>query len=171
MTAPLIVLVGPMGSGKSTVGALLAERLDVRYRDTDADIVAAQGREIADIFIEDGEEHFRLLEKAAVAAALAEHDGVLSLGGGAVLDAGSRSLLASHTAVVHLTTGVDEAVGRTGPAPARPLLMGDPRERWQELAEARAPLYAEVARAVVATDGRTPDEVADAVLAALELRR
>ncbi|MEU7037771.1 shikimate kinase [Streptomyces sp. NPDC046237] len=151
---------------------MLAERLDVSYRDTDADIVAAQGREIADIFIDQGEEHFRVLEKAAVATALAEHDGVLSLGGGAVLDAGTRSLLAAHTAVVHLTTGVEEAAARTGPALiARPLLMGDPRERWQELAEARAPLYAEVARAVVATDGRTPDEVTDAVLAALESQR
>ncbi|MEU6985395.1 shikimate kinase [Streptomyces sp. NPDC046324] len=171
MTAPLIVLIGPMGVGKSTVGALLAERLRCAYRDTDDVVVAAEGRSVADIFAAQGEDRFRALEKAAVATALAEHDGVLSLGGGAVLDGGTRSLLAAHTAVVHLTMGVEEAAGRAGLAAARPLLTGDPRERWRELAEARAPLYAEVAGVVVATDGRTPDEVADAVLDALESRR
>ncbi|MDG5803846.1 shikimate kinase [Streptomyces ossamyceticus] len=171
MTAPLIVLVGPMGVGKSTVGALLAERLRRAYRDTDEAVVAAEGRSVADIFVEEGEEHFRALEKDAVATALAEHEGVLALGGGAVLDAGTRRLLAAHTAVVHLSMGVEEAVGRAGLTRARPLLAGDPRERWRELALARAPLYAEVARVVVATDGRTPEEVADAVLDALELTR
>lgn len=92
---PLVVLVGPMGSGKSTVGALLAERLGVPYRDSDADIVAAQGREISDIFVDEGEPYFRELERQAVAAALAEHTGILALGGGAVLDAGTRELLAA----------------------------------------------------------------------------
>lgn len=171
MTAPLIVLVGPMGVGKSTVGALLAERLRRAYRDTDDVIVAAEGRSVADIFAEEGEEHFRALEKDAVATALAEHDGVLALGGGAVGDAGTRRLLAAHTAVVHLSMGAEEAAGRAELTTARPLLAGDPRERWQELVEARAHLYAEVARVVVATDGRTPEEVADAVLDTLELKR
>ncbi|GGV78545.1 shikimate kinase [Streptomyces griseoloalbus] len=171
MTAPLIVLVGPMGVGKSTVGALLAQRLRCAFWDTDDVIVAAEGRSVADIFTEEGEERFRALEKDAVATALAEHDGVLALGGGAVLDAGTRRLLAAHPAVVHLSMGVEEAVGRAGLATARPLLAGDPRERWQELAEARTPLYAEVARVVVATDGRTPEEVADAVLDAAELKK
>ncbi|MFB6845059.1 shikimate kinase [Streptomyces sp. NPDC056373] len=171
MTAPLIVLVGPMGVGKSTVGALLAERLRCAYRDTDDVIVASEGRSVADIFVEEGEARFRALEKDAVATALAEHHGVPALGGGAVLDAGTRRLLAAHTAVVHLSMGVEVAVGRAGLAAARPLLAGDPLERWQELAKARAPLYAEVARVVVATDGRAPEEVADAVLDALEPRR
>ncbi|MEW2635374.1 shikimate kinase [Streptomyces sp. NPDC048389] len=171
MTAPLVVLVGPMGVGKSTVGALLAKRLRCAFRDTDDVIVAAEGRSVADIFVDEGEEHFRALEKDAVATALAEHDGVLALGGGAVLDAGTRRLLAAHTAVVHLSMGVEEAVRRAGLTMARPLLTGDPRERWQELAEARAPLYAEVARVVVAADGRTPEEVAEAVLDALESKR
>ncbi|MFF5937757.1 shikimate kinase [Streptomyces sp. NPDC012508] len=170
MTAPLIVLVGPMGSGKSTVGALLAERLDVPYRDTDADIVAAQGREIADIFIEDGEEHFRALEREAVSTAVAEHEGVLALGGGAVLDAGTRELL-SGLPVVYLSMDVEEAVRRVGLNTARPLLAVNPRRQWRELMEARRHLYTEVARVVVATDDRTPDEVADAVLDALELKK
>ncbi|QNS07353.1 shikimate kinase [Streptomyces xanthii] len=170
MTGPKVVLVGPMGVGKSTVGAQLAERLGCAFRDTDEDIVAAQGRAIADIFVDEGEARFRALEKAAVAAALAEHDGVLSLGGGAILDADTRALLAGH-AVVYLTMDVEEAVRRTGLNVARPLLAVNPRKQWRELMEARRHLYTEVARVVVATDGRTPDEVTEEVLDALELKQ
>ncbi|WP_086828780.1 shikimate kinase [Streptomyces sp. NRRL B-24572] len=166
---PLVVLVGPMGSGKSTVGALLAERLGAPYRDTDADIVAAEGREISDIFVEDGEEHFRALERAAVAKAVAEHEGVLALGGGAILDAGTRALLAGLP-VAYLSMDVEEAVRRVGLNTARPLLAVNPRRQWRELMEARRHLYEEVARAVVSTDDRTPEEVAQAVLDALELK-
>jgi shikimate kinase len=169
VTGPKVVLVGPMGVGKTTVGALLAERLGVPHRDTDADIVAAQGREIADIFVDDGESYFRDLERAAVAAAVAEHTGVLALGGGAVLDDGTRELLAAHP-VVYLSMDVEEAVRRTGLNQARPLLAVNPRKQWRELMEARRSLYTEVARVVVATDGRTPEEVAQAVLDALELK-
>ncbi|KMO96274.1 shikimate kinase [Streptomyces roseus] len=166
---PLVVLVGPMGSGKSTVGALLAERLGVPYRDTDADIVAAQGREISDLFVDEGEPYFRELERQAVAAAVAEHTGVLALGGGAVLDEGTRSLLAGLP-VAYLSMDVEEAVRRVGLGAARPLLAVNPRRQWRELMEARRPLYTEVARVVVATDDRTPEEVAQAVLDALELK-
>ncbi len=169
MSGPLVVLVGPMGSGKSTVGELLAQRLGVPYRDTDADVVATEGREISDLFLTEGEPYFRERERAAVAAALAEHTGVLALGGGAVLDASTRSLLAGLP-VVYLSLEVDEAVRRTGLNQARPLLAINPRRQWRELMDARRHLYTEVARAVVATDDRTPDEVADAVLDALELR-
>ncbi|MFE2169358.1 shikimate kinase [Streptomyces sp. NPDC059447] len=166
---PLVVLVGPMGSGKSTVGGLLADRLGVPYRDTDADIVAAQGREISDIFVDEGEPYFRELEREAVAAALAGHTGVLALGGGAVLDEGTRALL-SGLPVVYLSMDVEEAVRRVGLGAARPLLAVNPRRQWRELMEARRHLYTEVARVVVATDDRTPEEVAQAVLDALELK-
>jgi shikimate kinase len=81
MSAPVLVLVGPPGAGKSTVGRLLADRLGVPFRDTDADVVEVAGKPIAEVFIDDGEEHFRALESAAVLRALAEHSGVLSLGG------------------------------------------------------------------------------------------
>ncbi|MFF9897175.1 MULTISPECIES: shikimate kinase [Streptomyces] len=158
-----------MGVGKSTVGALLAELLGTGYRDTDADIVAAQGREISDIFVQDGEPYFRELERRAVRAALAGHEGVLALGGGAILDEGTRALLAAHP-VVYLSMDVEEAVRRTGLNAARPLLAVNPRKQWRELMDARRHLYEEVARAVVATDGRTPEEVARAVLDALELK-
>ncbi|MEV0848797.1 shikimate kinase [Streptomyces sp. NPDC049954] len=158
-----------MGVGKSTVGGLLADRLRTTYRDTDADIVAAEGREISDIFVDDGEEHFRALEREAVRAAVTGHDGVLALGGGAVLDAETRALL-RELPVVYLSMDIEEAVRRTGLATARPLLAVNPRRQWRELMDARRHLYTEVARVVVATDGRTPEEVAEAVLDALELK-
>jgi shikimate kinase len=158
-----------MGVGKSTVGRLLAERLGLGYRDTDEDIVAAEGRTIAEIFVDEGEPAFRALEKRAVPTALAEHEGVLALGGGAVLDADTRALLAGHR-VVYLSMDVEEAVKRTGLNVARPLLAVNPRKQWRELMEARRHLYEEVATAVVATDGRTPEEVTQAALDALELK-
>ncbi|MFB0629042.1 shikimate kinase [Streptomyces sp. AB3(2024)] len=158
-----------MGSGKSTVGGLLAERLGVPYRDTDADIVAATGREISDLFVDEGEPYFRELERRAVADALAGHTGVLALGGGAVLDEGTRALLAGLP-VAYLSMDVEEAVRRVGLGAARPLLAVNPRRQWRELMEARRHLYTEVARVVVATDDRTPEEVAQAVLDALELK-
>ncbi|MFD5282616.1 3-dehydroquinate synthase [Streptomyces rubrogriseus] len=169
MSAPLIVMVGPMGVGKSTVGQLLAERLGTGYRDTDEDIVTAQRRAIAEIFVDEGEAAFRTLEKEAVRTALAEHEGVLSLGGGAILDADTRALLAGQS-VVYLSMDVEEAVKRTGLNAARPLLAVNPRKQWRELMEARRHLYEEVATAVVATDGRTPEEVTQAVLDAVELK-
>ncbi|MEW2488871.1 3-dehydroquinate synthase [Streptomyces sp. NPDC048411] len=168
MSGPLIVLVGPMGVGKSTVGELLADRLGTTYRDTDADVVATAGKPISEIFYDEGEEHFRELERQAVRTAVAEHTGVLALGGGAVLDGTTRALLAGH-AVVYLSMDVEEAVRRVGLNTARPLLAVNPRRQWRELMEARRHLYDEVARATVATDKRTPEEVAQAVLDALEL--
>ncbi|MFI5726415.1 3-dehydroquinate synthase [Streptomyces cyaneofuscatus] len=168
MTGPLVVLVGPMGVGKSTVGELLAARLGTTYRDTDADVVAEAGKPIAEIFYDEGEDHFRALERRAVAAALTGHAGVLSLGGGAVLDGATRELLADRP-VVYLSMDVDEAVRRVGLGAARPLLAVNPRRQWRELMDARRHLYEEVARTVVATDENTPEEVAQAIIDALEL--
>ncbi|WP_371666831.1 shikimate kinase [Streptomyces sp. NBC_00289] len=169
MTGPQVVLVGPMGVGKSTVGQLLADRLAVGYRDTDDDIVAERGRTIAEIFVDEGELAFRAIEKAAVRRALAGHDGVLALGGGAILDADTRALLAGQR-VVYLSMDVEEAVKRTGLNAARPLLAVNPRKQWRELMEARRHLYEGIATAVVPTDDRTPEEVTQAALDALELK-
>ncbi len=168
--SPRVVLVGPMGAGKTTLADLLAQRWGVAVRDTDADIVAAQGREISDIFVDDGEAAFRALEREAVARALAELDGVLSLGGGAVLDEDTRALLADHT-VVFLQVGLTDAVKRVGLGTSRPLLMGNVRSRVKALLDERTPIYASVATHTVDTDGRTPDEVADEVEALLEEAR
>ena len=157
--SPVAVLVGPMGAGKSTVAALLAERLGVSVRDTDADVEAAEGRSISDIFVDSGEAHFRALEREAVAAALSSHDGVLSLGGGAVLDESTRALLAGHR-VVFLRVGLAEAVKRVGLGAGRPLLFGNVRAQIKATLEERAPVYESVATLVVDTDETPPDEVA-----------
>ena len=135
-------------------------------RDTDDDIVAAEGRSIAEIFVDSGEEHFRALEAKAVADALATHDGVLAVGGGAVLDPDTRALLAGHR-VVFLRVGLTDAVKRVGLGTSRPLLLGNVRARIKALLDERTPIYESVATVVVDTDGRTPEEVADEVSAAL----
>ncbi|ONK15728.1 shikimate kinase [Streptomyces sp. MP131-18] len=166
---PAVVLVGPPGSGKSTVGAVLARRLGCTVRDTDTDIEATAGKPIPDIFVEDGEPRFRELEAAAVRAAVTGHDGVVSLGGGAIMDPETRALLAGLP-VVFLDVALAEAVRRVGLDVPRPLLAVNPRQRWRVLMEERRPFYTEVARAVVQTAERTPDEVARAVLDALELK-
>lgn len=158
MTKPLCVLVGAPGSGKSTVGLLLAQSFGVSFRDTDADVEALAGKPISDIFIEEGEEHFRKLESAAVAAALTEHDGVLALGGGAVLNAATRELLGEHT-VVYLSVEVADAVKRVGLAQTRPLLALNPRATLRFLLDQRRPLYQQVATYTVVTDGREPADL------------
>jgi shikimate kinase len=164
---PRVVLVGPMGAGKSTVAALLAAHWGVPARDTDADIEAAEGRPIAEIFVDDGEQHFRDLERAAVAEALRAHPGVLALGGGAVLDPGTRAALRGHT-VVFLQVGLSEAVKRVGLGVGRPLLLGNVRARIKALLDERTPVYREVATFEVETDGRTPEDIAAHVAATVE---
>jgi shikimate kinase len=157
------VLVGAMGAGKTTVGALLADAWGVGARDTDADVEAAAGKPIAEIFVDDGEASFRALERVAVAAALAEHAGVLSLGGGAVLDEDTRAALAGHR-VVFLRVGLAEAVKRVGLGTSRPMLLGNVRSRIKALLDERTPIYESVATESVDTDGRTPEDVAAEIL-------
>lgn len=158
-----VVLVGPPGSGKSTVAALLAAKLGKAHTDTDSDVETRTGRPIPDIFVDFGEAHFRELERAAVVAALQEDGVVVSVGGGAILDPATRADLRGHT-VVFLDVSVGEAAKRVGLGVARPLLLGNVRTQLRNLMEARRPLYAEVATLVVETDGRTPEDVAAEIL-------
>ena len=166
MTRPKAVIIGPPGSGKTTIGQGLADRLSVAFRDTDADVEAVAGKPIGEIFIDDGEERFRELERAAVRTALREHDGVLALGGGAVLDGETQALLADQT-VVYLQVGLSDAVKRVGLASARPLLVLNPRSRLRKLLEERLPVYERLAGLTVATDGREPGEIVDEISKAL----
>lgn len=162
--SPRFVVVGPPGAGKTTISELLAARLGLPFRDVDDDIVALAGKPISDIFTTDGEPVFRAMEEEAVAKALVEHEGVLALGGGAVLSAVTRERLREHT-VVFLNVGMAEGVRRTGLSSARPLLSGvNPRATFKALLDARLPLYREVATVEVLTDSLPPRDVADAVI-------
>ncbi len=171
MTVPLPVLVGPPASGKTTVGTALAEALGAPFRDTDRDIEAATGSTVADLFVTDGEPHFRALEERAVARALAEHEGVLALGGGAVTSAATRGLLVAHGraggVVVWLDVDLASAAKRVGLSRDRPLLAVNPRAMLRTMLENRAPLYAEVATLTVVTSGREPGDVVAEILAVL----
>ena len=163
MSAP-VVLVGAPGSGKSTVGALLAERLGLPFADVDAVIEQRSGRSIAAIFADDGESTFRALEEQ-VTAELLGTPGVLSLGGGAVLSPATRAALRGRR-VVWLQVSAATAVSRVGLNEARPLLLGNVRGRLIKLLAERTPLYAEVATERVETDARPPEEVVELLLAA-----
>ena len=156
-----IVLVGAPGSGKSTVGALLAERLGVAFRDVDAVIVERTGKSIADIFTDDGEAPFRALEEQ-ITAELLPLTGVLSLGGGAVLSATTRAALRDHR-VVWLRVGLAQAVKRVGLDTARPLLLGNVRGQLLKLLNERAALYGEVATDVIDTDRIAPAEIVEMI--------
>lgn len=163
--APLLVLVGPPGAGKSTVAATLAARLGVPARDTDVDVETAAGSSVSDLFVHRGEAVFRELERDAVRTALAEHRGVLALGGGAPVEAVTRELLDGHR-VVFLDVGLAAAARRIGMDQPRPLLLDSPRATWTRLMDVRRPVYTAVASFAVTTTDLDPDAVADTILAA-----
>ena len=171
MSIPLLVLVGPPASGKTTVGTAVADALGVEFRDTDRDVEVEAGCSVADVFVSQGEPHFRALEEAAVTRALQEHDGVLALGGGAVTSAATRAFLVEYGraggTVVWLDVDLASAAKRVGLSRDRPLLAVNPRTMLRTMLEQRAPLYGEVATVHVTTGGRTPEDVVAEVLAAL----
>ena len=171
---PRVVLVGPPASGKTTVGTAVAGTLGVGFRDTDRDVEDEAGSTVADIFVNEGEPRFRELEVRAVGRALTEHDGVLALGGGAVLSPVTRKALVAYGqgggVVVHLDVDVPSAAKRVGLGRERPILGVNPRAMLRHMLEERAPLYAEVATVTVTTGGREPGEVVDEVAAAVLMR-
>lgn len=160
--------MGLPGAGKSTIGRRLAKALDVEFLDTDAAIEARTGRIIADIFATDGEPEFRRIEEEVIREALAEHPGVLSLGGGAVTTPGVRDALAGHP-VVFLEISAAEGIRRTGGSTARPLLAGPARaEKYRELMSQRVPLYRRLATIRVNTNRRNPGAVVRYIVSRLE---
>jgi shikimate kinase len=163
------VLIGPPGAGKSTVGPLLAALLGAEFAETDTMVEDIAGKPVGDIFISDGEPAFRDLERTAVAQALASHRGIVALGGGAVMDPGTRQLLARQR-VVYLRTGFAAAAQRVGLSTARPLLLRNPRARLKELLDERLPVYEALARITVVTDDRDPQEIADEIAATVSAR-
>jgi shikimate kinase len=164
------VLIGPPGAGKSAVGPLLADRLGVEFRDTDADIGAAAGKPVGDIFIENGEDAFRELERAAVTRALGEQGalrargGVLALGSGAVLDPAIGDLL-DGLPVVYLSAEFGTLARRVGLDRPRVVVPGNPRGRLRAMLDERDPIYARLAAVTVPTDDLGPDELADQIAA------
>ena len=186
---PLVVLIGPPGAGKSAVGPLLADRLGVEFRDTDAEVGAAAGKPVSDIFIQNGEEAFRELERAAVTRALGtlrEHGGVLALGSGAVLDTGIQSLLAGGVRgggqpsrergvpggrppgpalVVYLSADFGTVARRIGLDRPRVVVPGNPRGRLRAMLDERVAIYQRLAAVTVPTDDLDPDELADQIAA------
>ena len=164
MSRAAAILIGPPGAGKSTVGTLLAGRLSVAFLDTDTSVEAVAGKPVSEIFLDEGEPAFRELERQAVAAAVAGHDGVISVGGGAVLDTGTRALL-TGLRVVYLETGFAAAAKRVGLDVPRPLLLGNPRAQLKALLEQRLPIYRQLAWITVATDSRDPQDIADEIAA------
>jgi shikimate kinase len=169
---PNIFLIGPMGSGKSAVGRHLARLLRFTFHDSDADIEAKTGVDIAYIFDKEGEAGFRLREKESIER-LTRLDGVvLATGGGAVIDADNRRVLAERGAVVYLETSVEQQLERTRHGRHRPLLNDtDPQEKLKELMLRRAALYAQIADLTVSTDGRRVQLVAEEIYQALRRAR
>ena len=163
-TGPAAILVGPPGSGKSTVGPLLAARLRTGFLDTDDEVEAIAGKPVGDIFVEDGEQAFRAIEARVVRQALGYH-GVVALGSGAVLDRGVQGLVAGQR-VVYLETSFAEMARRVGMNRPRVPVPGNPRGMLRAMLEERLPLYQDVARVTVRTDDLSPEEIADQIAAA-----
>ena len=165
--APVVVFVGAPGAGKSTVGAAVAELLGVPFADADALIEQRAGKPIPEIFFDEGEDAFRALEREIIATALREFDGVLALGGGAILHEGTRRILGAYQ-VVYLSVELSDAVKRVGLGAGRPLLSVNPRATLKYLLDQRRPLYASVATYTIVTDGRTPEDIAAEAAALLK---
>lgn len=162
---PRVILIGPPGAGKSSIGMSLASRLKVGFSDTDKLIEKSSGKSVAQIFIEDGEVVFREMEREICAKALLEEDGILALGGGAILAPETQALIsASQGKIIFLDVTLKVAAPRIGFNRDRPLLLGNPRQQWQSLMDARRPLYEELATLKYEVEDRSIKEIVEALL-------
>jgi shikimate kinase len=168
---PRAVIIGLPGTGKSTTGRRLAKILALRFTDSDDLVERATDRTVTSIFADDGESVFRELEADAIADALQGFDGVVALGGGAIMTPRTRAALVdAGVPVVLLRASIDTLTTRIGDGHTRPLLRDDPVRRLAALAGEREPVYRAAATFVVDTDNRTPGQVAATVAARLHER-
>jgi len=154
-----IILIGPPGAGKSSIGKNLAKKLEQPFCDTDQLIEEQTGKSIAEIFIDSGEAQFREIEKAVVLQVLQDRTGVIALGGGSVLDDDVQAKLQRMSDVVYLDVSISNAAPRVGFNRDRPLLVGNPRQQWIALMEKRRPIYEKLAKITISTDNKKVNEV------------
>jgi len=155
-----IVLIGPPGSGKSTVGVALAAHLQWPFVDTDALIELKALKKITDIFVDDGEEYFRTIEFETLQEVLLEPSAVISLGGGAPIPQRAQdALVSSESSIVFLDVSLATAAPRVGFNRDRPLLLGNPRAQWQALSDQRRPIYEKLATLSIKVDDMSVDEI------------
>ena len=167
--APRVILIGPMGSGKTTIGQLVASKLGIAFRDTDHVIEGRAGKSVSDIFLEDGEDEFRILEKKVLRDELLSDDTVLALGGGAPISVDAQSALrAIASPVIYLDISLATVAPRIGFNRDRPLLLHNPRGQWQTLMEARRPIYESIADGVIDVNDKSESEIVTLILEVLK---
>lgn len=166
---PPIILIGPPGAGKTSVGKVLAKKLSLNFLDSDKVVEEKSGKSIPEIFITDGEPAFREMERAAVIDLIENQDGVIALGGGSVMDLEVSKRLLPMANVVFLDVSISNAAPRVGFNRDRPLLLGNPRQQWIALMEKRRSTYEALAKARVSTDNKKPVEVVEEIVKELAL--
>ena len=170
--APKVILIGPMGSGKTTIGSLLAEKLGLSFRDTDHLIEEQEGKTVSQIFLDQGEDAFRVIEKRVLREELLTDGTVLSLGGGAPISIDAQSALrAISSHIIFLDISLSTVAPRIGFNRDRPLLLNNPRGQWQTLMEARRPIYEAIADATINVDDKSEEEIVTIALSSLEEAR
>ena len=170
--APRVILIGPMGSGKTTIGSLLAQRLGLNFRDTDHLIEEQEGKTVSQIFLDQGEDAFRVIEKRVLREELLTDGTVLSLGGGAPISIDAQSALrAISSRIIFLDISLSTVAPRIGFNRDRPLLLNNPRGQWQTLMEARRPIYEAIADATINVDDKSEEEIVTIALSSLEEAR
>jgi len=166
--APRVILIGPMGSGKTTIGSLLAEKLGLSFRDTDHLIEEQEGKTVSQIFLDQGEDAFRVIEKRVLREELLTDGTVLSLGGGAPISIDAQSALrAISSHIIFLDISLSTVAPRIGFNRDRPLLLNNPRGQWQTLMEARRPIYEAIADATINVDDKSEEEIVTIALTSL----
>lgn len=162
---PRLILIGPMGSGKTTIGKLIATRLNLPFRDTDQVIEEDSGKSVSEIFLEDGEDSFRAIEKSVLRKELLSDDTILALGGGAPMSIDAQSALrAIASPVIYFDISLSSVAPRIGFNRDRPLLLNNPRGQWELLMQERRPIYKSIADTVIDVNGKSEMDIVDEIL-------